>query len=250
MDKQKIVQIIENYAPLNLAEPWDCSGWVVETAKTDIQKVMLCLTVTPEVIKHALENECDMIISHHPLFYINCHCELVSESFIPNIDIYCAHTNLDRTCGGTTDELIKILGLEPYKVCDNELFSESVKFVRYVEYSTAVKDFAETLCKISGNLRIVNNKNVSEIKKIAFCAGSGSEFIQEAVENGADAFVTGDVKFHTAVETPIVLFDIGHFEGEIPVLGVFKRLLEDKVNIIFAEEKSPFKLWNLYSSSH
>ncbi len=226
MDKQKIVQIIENYAPLNLAEPWDCSGWVVETAKTDIKKVMLCLTVTPEVIEHG----CDMIISHHPLFFV--------PTEFKDIDIYCAHTNFDRTYGGTTDELIKILG---YKVCDVEDSLESLNFVRYVECSTTVKDFAKKLCKISDNVRIVNNKNVSEIKKIAFCAGSGSEFIQEAVNNGADAFVTGDIKFHTAVESPIVLFDVGHFESEIPVLKVFERLLRDKVNIIFAQEKSPFK---------
>ena len=46
MDKHQITQIIENFAPLNLAEKWDCSGWIVETGKTGISSVMLCLTVT------------------------------------------------------------------------------------------------------------------------------------------------------------------------------------------------------------
>ena len=80
MDKKKLVQIIENFAPLQLAEPWDCSGWLVETDKVDVNKVMFCLTVTDDVVKQAKAQNCDMIISHHPLFEINCHSELVSES--------------------------------------------------------------------------------------------------------------------------------------------------------------------------
>lgn len=68
MDKYEIIKRIEAYAPLELAESWDCSGWLVETEKKDIQKVMLALTVTDDVVKQAKEQNCDIIISHHPLF--------------------------------------------------------------------------------------------------------------------------------------------------------------------------------------
>lgn len=232
MDKKQIVQIIENFAPPYLAEKWDCSGWAVETLNNDIQKVMICLTVTPDVVKQAGQNGCDMIISHHPLFVVPLEFK--------GIDIYCAHTNLDRANGGTTDELINVLGLDNAVIASG---SEAIQpFVRYVDYSTCMQEFTERLCKISDNVRVVNNKNVKDIKKIAFCGGSGSEFIYEAFENGADAFVTGDVKFHTAVESPIVLFDIGHFESERPVLKVFERLLQDKIEIVFANERSPFSV--------
>ena len=84
----------------------------------------------------------------------------------------------------------------------------------------------------------MNNHGVIMFKKIAFCAGSGSEFIQEAYDNGADAFVTGDLKFHTALESPIVVFDIGHFESEILVLPVFERIID--AEFVYADEKSPF----------
>ena len=79
------------------------------------------------------------------------------------------------------------------------------------------------------------------MRKIAFCAGSGSEFIQQAFEKGADAFVTGDVKFHTALDSPIVLFDIGHFESEILVLPVFEKLIGSDIEYVYAKEESPFK---------
>lgn len=222
MNKYEIIQKIEKFAPPELAESWDCSGWGVETEKSEIKRVMLALTVTNDIIKQALEQNCDMIISHHPLFYV--------PTAWKNIDIYSAHTNLDRTNGGTTDTLVKSLGLE---------VSEKSDFLRYVDINIDINEFSKKLSKISPNFRLVNNQNKKSLKRIAFCAGSGTDFIQEAYENGADALVTGDVKFHTALESPIILFDIGHFESEILVLDVFKSLLKD-IETIKAKEKSPF----------
>ncbi len=230
MNKYEIIKRIEEFAPPQLAEDWDASGWIVETNRREINKIMLCLTVTEDIIRQAKSQNCEMIISHHPLFSINYHSELFSESLQPCIDIYCAHTNLDRTNGGTTDTLIAALGFE---------ISQTENFLRYVDKTLSVEELKNLLLKISPNLRYVNNKKVKTLNKIAFCAGSGSEFIEEALSNGADALVTGDVKFHTALESPMVIFDIGHFESEILVLQVFEKLLAD-VETIRADEKSPF----------
>lgn len=240
MEKSNIVEKIEAFAPLETQEKWDCSGVAVETVQNDIQKILLCLTVTEEVVRQAKEQNCDMIISHHPLFKIDCHSELVSESFQPLIDIYCVHTNLDKADGGTTDTLIEVLGLENYVITRDENAETTQLFVKYINYETTVEDFLFKLKEISPNLRYVNNSNVQKLKKIAFCAGSGSEFIQEAFENGADAFVTGDLKFHTALESPIAVFDIGHFESEIIVLPVFEKIIGSDVEFVYAKEKSPF----------
>ena len=225
MDKKQIVQRIEKFAPLSLAETWDCSGWVSETEKTDIRRVMLCLTVTDDIIRQAKDKNCDMIISHHPLFFVPFGYE--------DIDIYCAHTNLDRTQGGTTDILVDSIINNCQKTCTDD------GFVRIAELKEPVKisDFVNKLKFISPNLRYVNNKNIDTIQRIAFCAGSGSEFIDDI---DCDAYVTGDLKFHRAVESGKVLFDLGHFESEILVLKVFENLLKDLVEVIYAEEKSPF----------
>lgn len=226
MDKYEIVKKIEDYAPLELAENWDCSGWGVETALRDVKKVMLALTVTDDIVKQAREQNCDMIISHHPLFFVPLSWR--------DIDIYSAHTNMDRTEGGTTDKLINILGLNK---------SENIgDFTRLVTLDNEmnIQDFIKILKKVSSNLRYVNNFNKKTLQKIAFCAGSGSEFIPEVFEYGADAFVTGDLKFHTALESPIIVFDIGHFESEIMILDVFENILSDGIEVIKAVERSPF----------
>lgn len=242
MNKYEITKRIEKIAPPELAEKWDCSGWIMETSNTDIQKIMLCLTVTDDVVKQAKNQNCDMIISHHPLFKINCHSELISESLKPLIDIYCAHTNMDRTNGGTTDTLIETIfhhSIKEQLPVQSEVTSANDGFIRYVNYQISINDFIEKLKPISPHLRYVNNKGITKLKRIAFCAGSGTEFIQEAFENGADALVTGDLKFHTALDSPIVVFDIGHFESEIMVLDVFEKLINNYVKVVRAKEHSP-----------
>ena len=228
MNKYKIITRIEQFAPLATQEKWDCSAWLVETENQDIEKIMLCLTVTDDIVRQAREQNCDMIISHHPLFTVPL--------LYKNIDIYCAHTNLDRAQGGTTDTLIKTLGLDQFIVANS-----GEGFTRYINYETSLQDFVKRLKTISPHLRYVNNKGVTELKRIAFCAGSGTEFIQEAFENGADALVSGDLKFHTALDSPIVVFDIGHFESEILVLPVFEQIIGNSVEFVYAKETSPFR---------
>ena len=222
MNKYEIVQKIEDFAPLETQEKWDASGWIVERKGKEIQKIMFALTVTDDVVQQARQEGCDMIISHHPLFVVPLKYS--------DINIYCAHTNLDRAEGGTTDTLIQRLGLEK---------SENLDFVRIVELKTPIttEDLRQKLLKISPHLRYVNNFGMDKISSIAFCAGSGAEFINEVK---TDAFVTGDLKFHTALDADKVVFDIGHFESEIFAPQILKNITGVEEKGVIANEKSPF----------
>ena len=237
VNKYDIVRKIENFAPPETAQEWDCVGFMAETQKTDVSKIMLCLTPTDDVISQALNQNCDMIVSHHPMFEISLNSALLNGNGSPKIDIYSAHTNLDISNGGTTDTLIKALNWDNF-----EFVKSDNDFIRYIEFKTPIEvgEFDGILRKISPNLRYINNFGIKAVKKVGFCAGSGSEFINEAIENGADCFVTGDLKFHTAVDSQIVVFDIGHFESEILIVPVLKGIIGDGADIIFADEKSPF----------
>ncbi len=227
MNKYEISKKIAAFAPVETAEPWDCVGFMVETNKSEVSKIMLCLTVTDNIVNQARAEKCDMIIAHHPLF-----CVPVEWS---DIDIYSAHTNLDKAQGGTTDTLIRSLGFEPNQQTSQE-------FLRFVDFNSPVllDNFIQKLRKISPNLRHVNNKNIQYIQKAAFCAGSGAEFINISNDAGADCLVTGDLKFHTALDSNIAVFDIGHFESEIIILPVLKNIIGEGVEVVFAKEDCPF----------
>lgn len=72
------------------------------------------------------------------------------------------------------------------------------------------------------------------IRRVAACGGSGSDLTAEAIRRGADAFITGDVKYHTFrdAEGRIALVDAGHYETEYPVVpAVVARLKRECVRL-------------------
>lgn len=228
MNKYKLVKKIEKIAPPETQEPWDCSGWIVDCENSiEVKKVMLALTITEDVVKQARKNNCDMIISHHPLFYV--------PTEFKDIQMYCAHTNLDKAEGGTTDTLIDELNLDVK-------FFEIDEFVRYIELKEKISlaNLLKQVKKLSKNARYVNNSRKTYVKKIALCTGSGSEFLKDAEDRKYDVFITGDLKYHTAVDSKIIVIDMGHFETEKPVLKTLNNMLQDDVELIYAKEKSPF----------
>ena len=222
MNKYEIVKKIEEFAPLETQEAWDMSGWIVETPELEIKKVIFALTVSDDIVEQAVKHGANMIISHHPLFTVPYKYR--------NLNIYCAHTNLDKANGGTTDILVKALHLQ------SKIYNDFVRIVS-LDNEMSVEFLNLKLLPISPHLRIVNNKKVRTIKTIGFCAGSGSEFIKDTP---CDAFVTGDIKYHTAIESNKVIYDIGHFESEILSVELLKTLSATGENGVIAYEESPF----------
>lgn len=66
-----------------------------------------------------------------------------------------------------------------------------------------------------------------EVSKVAFCGGSGAFLIKQAIDSGADIFITGDIKYHQFfdAESKIIIADIGHFESEQFTVDIFYEYL-------------------------
>ena len=189
MEINKIISQIESFAPPETQEAWDCSGWQIDLGERDVKKILLCVSVTNKIIEQAINKNCDIIIAHHPLFF-------VPFDFMKNISIYSAHTNLDKAEGGTTDTLIETLGFGKA-----EKVGEFLRIVN-LENEISLDDFIVTVKTKLGleNIRIVNNKKQKNIKKMAFCAGSGMDFAAVAEAQHSDILITGDVKYHNALD--------------------------------------------------
>ena len=233
MNIKKITDIIENFAPLELQEAWDCSGFQIDLGKKNVNKVLLCLSITENIVNQAMENNCDMIIAHHPLFAMPL-------TFNKGIPVYSAHTNLDKVDGGTTDTLIELLGFsKAEKISDFFRLTDLQEEITLNSFIQLLKEKLNLQ-----HIRVVNNFDRQKIKKIAFCAGSGSDFLNEAKKNHADIFVTGDVKYHCALDSDVIIIDIGHFESEYPVLVKIEKLLQPlNLEVLIADEKSPFIIY-------
>ena len=236
----QIIKALEEYAPLDLAESWDNSGWQIFYGNDNTSKVLTCLSVTDDVVMQAIELGCNLIISHHPLIFNPI--KVIKDTKIINaiqrgIQIYSLHTNCDKTNYGTSDlmamklNLKKVallndfvrVGLAPQELRIDELISQ-LKLIFNVE-----------------KIKFVNNGNKSIIKTIAVCAGAGASFIPEIEKYNIDAYVTSDLKYHDALDSKrVAILDIGHFYSERPFVEQIKYILEnqkEKVDVIIANEK-------------
>jgi hypothetical protein len=93
-------------------------------------------------------------------------------------------------------------------------------FIQYVKEKLNLK-----VVKCSGN-------KDAEIKKVAVCGGGGASFVKDAIALGADAYITGDLKYHDFFipENKMLLIDIGHFEGEHFIREIIVSLLQENFN--------------------
>ena len=164
MKVREITSLIEAFAPLSLQESYDNAGLIVGREDDEIHRVLLTVDVTEEVIEEALEQECDMIVAHHPIifhalkrFNSSSYVERCVEQAIRHgIVIYAAHTNLDSAQDGMSWRVAQMLGLENIEVLD-PTSSEGAGFGVVGELSEAVasEDFMRRVmeCFSVGALR-------------------------------------------------------------------------------------------------
>jgi GTP cyclohydrolase I len=227
----KIIEHLENWAPLDLAETWDNPGLQIGDIKAEIKSVLITLDIDINVLNHLKNNHSDLIITHHPLFFkplkqiIEVDVGKIARNFIKSdINLYSAHTNLDIACGGVNDCLIKAYNFAP----DNGVNFECGSGKWFAnDKDLVMSDFLK--CH---NGQLVG-PDKSKVKKVAFCCGSGKSVLSEAVELGIDLLITGELGYHEILfcelnDISVIL--LGHKESEIHVLPEIQICLKSKFN--------------------
>ena len=121
-----LIKKIESKYPLNLAYDWDNVGLLVGDFDMDVKKVLVVLEANEKVIKEAIENNIDLIITHHPFIFkkmnkINTQDlkgKLIHKLIKNDIALYSMHTNFDIAYDGLNDYFMKVMGFENSKVLD------------------------------------------------------------------------------------------------------------------------------------
>lgn len=137
---KNISKLIEQQFPKYLAESWDNVGFMVGSPNARVEKVMMALELTPEVLDEAMEKNVDMIVVHHPLIFKPLKVvtdetevgQMIKTLIQHKISLYAAHTNLDVGVGGTGDYLAEMLELErrePLEVTHKTAYVKLVVFV-------------------------------------------------------------------------------------------------------------------------
>lgn len=243
---------IDTIAPFKTQEDWDNSGFLVGNGDTEVKKVMLALDVTEDVLKEAEDKGATLIITHHPVIFGSLkEFHPSSLAFIAaqkGIAVISAHTCLDIADGGVNDCLATALELSDIEKCCDELgllrvgnlkkALNCIDFVRYVSEKLNV-----------GGIKYTPTEKM--IKRVAVCGGSGAEFFRDAMNCGADAYVTANIKHNFFLDirrAGFCVLDAGHFCTEntviIPLANKIKEHFNDIEVMVSEKSEDPAMYWS------
>ncbi len=237
-----VYNFIDSIAPFNTQEEWDNSGLLVGDENAKVTKILFALDVTTDVINQAITIGANLIVTHHPVLF-KAILNVLSDSLVyklinNNINIICAHTNYDKAIDGVNDILCKMVGINSFVKIENTCLN-----VGDFEREISTKDFVNY---VKNALDCVLRYNFLEknIKKIAVCSGSGSDYLSLAKDMDCDVLLTGDASHHAfldANELNIVLVAAGHFETEKIAIQPLMNKVKENLNIEceLAIQKSP-----------
>ena len=225
-----VVDAMNRFAPVELAEEWDNVGLLVGNSGRDVSKIIVMLDLDEKGLKEALEVGADMIITHHPFIMskLSNITDPVILGLIENkISVCSMHTNLDCADGGVNQVLAETIGLDNI---------EPVVFGDFIARGGVVEknNLENFIVQVKKTLNIDNLRYVGEkknyVEKVCVVGGSGGDFIEEAYAKGFDTIVTADVKYHQAqlsTKLGMNVIDAGHFETENPVIYKVARYLRE-----------------------
>lgn len=247
--KLELMEALHEIADEQTQEPWDNGGIQVDVGTLEIQRILVALEVTTEVIQEANELAVDFIVVHHPLIFqplteIDSNevvGHLVVELIQSGIGIYASHTAFDKVKGGNNDfmaELLDLSNLRPLVSVGDEALGTLGELKEPNTLEGFSRNLARFIAMDISNFRIVGDLE-KPVRTVGIIVGSGGGYIRDAIYNGCDVFVTGDLKYHDAQlakEAGISVIDAGHYGTEksfVPnMVAKLQGLIGDKVEII------------------
>ncbi|KAK6626766.1 hypothetical protein RUM44_009243 [Polyplax serrata] len=244
VDLKNIVNFLESFASVSLAEKWDNTGLLVEPiTPRPIKCVMLTNDLTENVVKEALDVEAGLIVSYHPPIFKglnritkNSWKERIIGTCLENkIAIYSPHTSWDSVPGGVNDWLAGAFDYSSIRPIEennsvNVLNAGAGRFCvlkQEIKLCEAIQLVKKLTSLLQLNVAIAKDASLeTKIRSVAICAGSGSSVLMNAK---ADLFLTGEMSHHTLLDaihnsTNVILCN--HSNSERGFLKDFSKKLE------------------------
>lgn len=230
-----VIKVIEGMAPPVLAEEWDNCGLQVGSGSWPVRKIWVALDPLLEVVRAAVDQRVDMIITHHPLLFRALRTvdvetvvgKVIETALCRKLTIYSAHTNLDSASGGINHMLAEIIGLNQAVPMvgahgsDDSGRDDAVTGMGRVGRLAAPMTLDELARTVKSRLGLTAVKVVGRpetvVRRAAVCSGAGSGLLDAFLAGDADVYLTGDIRYHdarTVEDAGRALIDVGHFASE------------------------------------
>ena len=257
MKKQELISFLEEFAPKQYAEHWDNVGFLLGKKEEELSKVYICLDVQRRSVEEAIAHSCNFILSHHPFIFQgmksvtgdNEQGRLLLTLAEHKISVFSMHTNFDSVKEGMGDLICSKLSWKKEGVLQevspsSEGVSQGIGFYTRVEKAFSCEELAAYVKEKAALPYIEYFDSGRPIQKIAVCPGSGKSFIRDVIAIGADAYITGDLGHHDAVDAlgeGLSLLNAGHYGLErffVPYMSEQIRRHFPKIDCV--EEKEVF----------
>ncbi len=237
-----ILKLIERYFPAGTAMDKDRIGLQVQSGNVEVRKFLITLELDYQVIEEATQKKCDCIISFHPLIFLpitELHNStrvgsLIQKLIKNNISLITIHTNFDSYINGTSKLLADRLDLKTtgFLVPDVSYENYGMGVLAQPRQTLLPAQILEKVQSVCQSPIRYSIGKAGIINKIAIVGGSGTSFIREAIESGADCFITADITYHRFHEVTgkIMLIDPGHYEMEQFVPRGLLEFFRDNMN--------------------
>ena len=262
LQAKDIIYMMDQWAKPELIDTWDNTGFQIGNENQEVGKVLIALDLDRKVLDYAIKNNYNMIITHHPIIfkplnqiiYTNYKESIIIDLIKNNIIAYNAHSNLDLANNGVSHALAEVLEIKNTRSL-NTIYSHGNEIYGYgqigeMESMSTIELISLIKNKLEINQILIYGEIKEDITKVAVCGGSGSDFIYDAFNKGAQVYITGDIKYHDAQlaeELGIIIIDAGHFNTEKVILPKIQEYLncnfQDKLKTELIYESSiPFKI--------
>ena len=230
----ELINHLERLAPVSYACSWDNPGLLAGRGDKEVRKIYIALDATDQVVEAAVEEGCDLLLTHHPLIF-GAIKQVNDQDFIgrrlvkliqADMSCYSMHTNFDCAPGCMADLAADILGLK-----DRAPLEETG-----VDASTG-KPYGIGVC---GKLRqALDLKGLALMVKegfgLPFVNVYGAELFDGQVSRalGAQVLITGDMGHHDGIDAAaqgLFIMDGGHYGLEHIFMGFMEQYIRERID--------------------
>ena len=258
-DLARVIGLLEETAPPELAEAWDNSGLQLGDISKEIHNILITLDLSAEALeKVSAMGQGRLIITHHPLIFKPLKrldlsvwsSKLIRMAIKNDVSVFSIHTSFDAAKEGINHIIATAFGLEnAVTLLNSANDKEGLGRLGTLSEPVSLKNFVLKVKEIFSLERVGFSGNDDKIiSRVAVVGGSGGSLVCEAVAKNADVFVSGDLGYHHICEAEangMAIVDAGHYRMECMAFREFSRTFRDKcrqlnwnVNILWHEQES------------
>lgn len=229
---------LNEIAPFETAESYDNVGLLIGSMNAPVERILVALDATPDVLDEAMEKDVHLIVTHHPLMFRGTkrileddyEGQVISRLIRQRMNLIAAHTNLDQSpLYSGSAALVKALKLQNVR-------QEGFMFVGDMPDAPVRADVLRGRIAACEDAAVYQfGRNDALITTLGISGGAYDEGFEQARSMGAQAYLTGEVRHHNAlaaIGTGFVLYQGGHFGTEAPLVPLLAEALQNALNAL------------------